>query len=264
MFSFLSRGNSYSIAKFLQEKVTRSIELLKTPLFSLELLLALFALGFNIWESIWADCWISHRYLDRVLVRKGSLFGTTHHFIGTFAFVTWECYSKKTYVAFQRSVGLLLEIVLSIVGWMLREMNCMVQGKKMKTLKELYLQCLDKDFRKTSIPRISYAFSNDARMKAVGCGIALLNMSFCIGWQRLSAFLVGCGIALLNASFRIRQEWFSMFSLCFSIILQHASSWIKRKRCMICLSVVSYLHRCLCGDNGGNHMPVITIDIKSF
>ncbi len=36
-------------AKFLQEKGTRSIDLLKTPPFSLELLLALFALGFNIW-----------------------------------------------------------------------------------------------------------------------------------------------------------------------------------------------------------------------
>ena len=39
-------------ARFLQEKGTRSIDLLKTPLFSLELLLALFALGFNVWELI--------------------------------------------------------------------------------------------------------------------------------------------------------------------------------------------------------------------
>ncbi len=39
-------------ARFLQEKGTRSIDLLKTPLFSLELMLALFALGFNVWESI--------------------------------------------------------------------------------------------------------------------------------------------------------------------------------------------------------------------
>jgi hypothetical protein len=39
-------------ARFLQEKGTRSIDLLKTPLFSLELLLALFALGFNVWDSI--------------------------------------------------------------------------------------------------------------------------------------------------------------------------------------------------------------------
>jgi hypothetical protein len=36
-------------ARFLQEKGTRSIDLFKTPPFSLELLLALFALGFNIW-----------------------------------------------------------------------------------------------------------------------------------------------------------------------------------------------------------------------
>jgi hypothetical protein len=37
------------IGKILQEKGTRSIGPLKTPWFSLELLLALFALGFNIW-----------------------------------------------------------------------------------------------------------------------------------------------------------------------------------------------------------------------
>ncbi len=39
-------------ARFLQEKGTCIIDLLKTPLFSLELLLELFALGFNVWESI--------------------------------------------------------------------------------------------------------------------------------------------------------------------------------------------------------------------
>jgi hypothetical protein len=42
----------------------------------------------------------------------------------------------------------------------------MVQGKKMKTLRELYLQCLDEDMRETSIPRICYTFSMDARKKA--------------------------------------------------------------------------------------------------
>ena len=42
----------------------------------------------------------------------------------------------------------------------------MVQGKKMKTPRELYLQCLDEDFRKTSIPRICYTFSMDVRKKA--------------------------------------------------------------------------------------------------
>ncbi len=36
-------------ARFLQEKGTRSIGSRKTPRFSLELLLAFFALGFNIW-----------------------------------------------------------------------------------------------------------------------------------------------------------------------------------------------------------------------
>ena len=49
---------------------------------------------------------------------------------------------------------------------MLREMNCMVQGKKMTTPRELYLQCLDEDFQKTSIARICYTFSMDARKKA--------------------------------------------------------------------------------------------------
>ncbi len=42
----------------------------------------------------------------------------------------------------------------------------MVQGKKMKTPRELYLQCLDKDFWKTPIPRSCYTFSMDARKKA--------------------------------------------------------------------------------------------------
>jgi hypothetical protein len=37
------------LARFLQEKGTRSIGSRKTPRFSLELLLPLFALGFNIW-----------------------------------------------------------------------------------------------------------------------------------------------------------------------------------------------------------------------
>jgi hypothetical protein len=39
-------------ARFFQEKGSRSIDFLKTPLFSLELLLALFVLGVNVWESI--------------------------------------------------------------------------------------------------------------------------------------------------------------------------------------------------------------------
>ncbi len=137
-------------ARFLQEKGTRSIDLLKTPLFSLELLLALYALGFNIWESIWADCWISHRHLNRVLVWKELLFGVTHHFIGAFLFESWECYSKETFVVFQRSAGLLLEIVLFFVGWMLSGL----QVKNMNTPRELYLECLDDNLRKTPIPRI--------------------------------------------------------------------------------------------------------------
>ena len=61
---------------------------------------------------------------------------------------------------------MLFEIVLSIVGWLLREMNCIVQEKKKKTPRELYLQCLDEDFRKTPIPNFCYTFSMDARKKA--------------------------------------------------------------------------------------------------
>ncbi len=46
-------------------------------------------------------------------------------------------------------------------------MNCMlVQAKKMNTPRELYLQCLDEELQKISIPRIGYTFSMDARMKA--------------------------------------------------------------------------------------------------
>jgi hypothetical protein len=42
----------------------------------------------------------------------------------------------------------------------------MVQGKKMNTPRELYLQCLDEDLRKIPIPRICYTFSMDARKNA--------------------------------------------------------------------------------------------------
>ena len=45
-------------------------------------------------------------------------------------------------------------------------MNCMVQAKEMNTPRELYLQCLDDDLRKTPIPRICYTFSMDARKNA--------------------------------------------------------------------------------------------------
>ena len=49
---------------------------------------------------------------------------------------------------------------------MLSEMNCMMQENKMKTPRELYLQCLDEDFQKTPIPRFCYTFSMDASKKA--------------------------------------------------------------------------------------------------
>ncbi len=49
---------------------------------------------------------------------------------------------------------------------MLREMNCMVQEKKMNTPRELYLQCLDEHLRKIPIPRICYTFSMNARKNA--------------------------------------------------------------------------------------------------
>ena len=42
----------------------------------------------------------------------------------------------------------------------------MVQGKKMKIPRELYLQCLDEDFRKKPIPIFCCTFSMDARKKA--------------------------------------------------------------------------------------------------
>ncbi len=42
----------------------------------------------------------------------------------------------------------------------------MVQAKKMNTPRELYLQCLDEELQKITIPRIGYAFSMDARKKA--------------------------------------------------------------------------------------------------
>ena len=38
--------------------------------------------------------------------------------------------------------------------------------KKMNTPRELYLQCLDEELQKISIPRIGYTFSMDARKKA--------------------------------------------------------------------------------------------------
>ncbi len=42
----------------------------------------------------------------------------------------------------------------------------MVQAKKMNTPRELYLQCLDEELQKISIPRTGYTFSMDARKKA--------------------------------------------------------------------------------------------------
>ena len=50
----------------------------------------------------------------------------------------------------------------------------MVQGKKMKTSRELYLQCLDENFRETPTSRICYNFSMDARKKAAQATIDFL------------------------------------------------------------------------------------------
>ncbi len=41
-----------------------------------------------------------------------------------------------------------------------------IQVKKMTTPRELYLECLEENLRKTSIPRIGYKISMDSRMKA--------------------------------------------------------------------------------------------------
>ncbi len=48
----------------------------------------------------------------------------------------------------------------------------MVQGKKMNTPRELYLQCLDEDLRKIPIPRIGYTCSMNARKNAAQATIA--------------------------------------------------------------------------------------------
>jgi hypothetical protein len=53
----------------------------------------------------------------------------------------------------------------------------------------------------------------------VGGSIALLNTSFCLGWEGFSAILVGCGIALLNVCFRIRWQRLSLFLVGCSIAL---------------------------------------------
>ncbi len=58
---------------------------------------------------------------------------------------------------------MLLDIVLFVVVGMLSGL----QVKKMNTPRELYLECLDDNLRKTPIPRICYKISVDSRTKAV-------------------------------------------------------------------------------------------------
>ena len=45
-------------------------------------------------------------------------------------------------------------------------MSNMLQGAKIKTPRESYLQCLDKEYQKKSIPRFGYSFTMDTRKKA--------------------------------------------------------------------------------------------------
>ena len=73
----------------------------------------------------------------------------------------------------QRSVGLLLEIVLFFVGGMLSG----IQVKKMTTPRELYLECLDDNLQQISIPRIGYKISMDSRMKAAQATINAFSRS---------------------------------------------------------------------------------------
>ena len=63
-------------------------------------------------------------------------------------------------------MGLLFEIVLFIVDQLPWKMSNMLQGAKIKTPRESYLQCLDKEYPKTSIPIFYYTFSMDTRKKA--------------------------------------------------------------------------------------------------
>ncbi len=72
------------------------------------------------------------------------------------------------------SVGLLLEIVLFFVGLMLNGL----QVKKMNTPRELYLECLDDNLRKTLIPRICYKISMDSRRKAAQATINAFAKSY--------------------------------------------------------------------------------------
>ena len=73
----------------------------------------------------------------------------------------------------QRSVGLLLEIVLFFVGGMLSG----IQVKKMSSPRELYLECLDDNLRQIFIPKIGYKFSMDSRTKAAQATINAFSRS---------------------------------------------------------------------------------------
>ena len=69
---------------------------------------------------------------------------------------------------------MLLEIVLFFVGGMLSG----IQVKKMTTPRELYLECLDDNFRQISIPRIGYKISMDSRMMAAEATIDAFSNSY--------------------------------------------------------------------------------------
>jgi hypothetical protein len=53
-----------------------------------------------------------------------------------------------------------------------------IQVKKMTTPRELYLECLDNNLRKTSIPRIGYKISMDSRTKAAQSTINAFSTSY--------------------------------------------------------------------------------------
>ena len=71
-------------------------------------------------------------------------------------------------------MGLLFEIVLFIVDQLLREMSNILLGEKLKTPRELYLQCLAKGELRQSvtIPRADYKISTEIRNNAAQATIA--------------------------------------------------------------------------------------------
>ncbi len=97
---------SFFTARFPQEEVTRSIETFEYTSVLPEVV-ARICTWLQLWESIWADCWIGRRHLDFAVWHNSPL-------LWRICICVLRVLLKGNFCCIQRSLGLLFEIVLFV------------------------------------------------------------------------------------------------------------------------------------------------------